>query len=221
MATAFRSPSRSREQWPWRKWAPGSNERKSKRARVAYRCGDSTGLCRHKRVKKCACASCFPFNYARGKSAREHQTLAKDSTAGVACAEVLRAAVRQRRRFFRFAQAEPPVCRRPRKPFLHAARTLTLTRQQPRLGGSFLVLARGVCCAQLNGKQEALPEPRSCQPALPPQRSSENRVAWFCPSFTPPRAVKPASKDHCMPMSCGKVKRHFRQPGYRPERINT
>jgi|ERR1700730_16249072 hypothetical protein len=72
---------------------------------------------------------------------------------------------------------ESPSCTPP-KP------VLTLTHRQPRLGGSFLVLARGVCCAQLNGKQEVLPEPRSCQPALPPQRSSENRVAWFYPVFS-------------------------------------
>jgi len=67
------------------------------------------------------------------------------------------------------------------KPLTPAAQTLTLIPHQPRLRDSFLVLARGLCCAQLNGKQGALPEPRPCQPALPPQRSSENRATWFYP----------------------------------------
>ena len=168
-----------------------------------------------------ACTSCFPFNYARGKSAREHQTPAKDSTAGVACAGVFRVEPDRRPKFVALAPARPRVCGHGLNAVPHPVQTLTLISHQPRLRGSFLVLARGLCCAQLNGKQEAWPDPPVMPTCAAPATVKRKSRDVVLPRFMPLRTIKPASKNHCMPMSCGKVKRHFRQPGYRPERVNT
>ena len=82
------------------------------------------------------------------------------------------------------------------------------------------MLARGLCCAQLNGKQGALPEPGRANLRCP--RNGKAKIARR--GFTLIHATshgKAGFENHCMAMSCGKVKRHFRQPGYRPERVNT